>query len=121
MPTLPGSDPVVPSASASAWPSRYPFPFVLLILATTALACTDDHPSPIVVSPTPDAGSAMVCSPEAVVDPTALLDDFEHVGSSGAPLIAGRSGGWYASHDTTKDGIMQPNGDAAPEAIPGGR
>jgi hypothetical protein len=115
MPTLPRSNRVEASAPASA-------ALVFSVLLAAGLGCTDDHPSPIVITPTPDAGSAMVCSPGAiVVDPTALLDDFEHVGSSGAPLIAGRSGGWYASHDTTKDGIMQPNGDAAPEAISGGR
>ena len=108
---------------------RFPSsPFLLaLLIATVAPACAGDAPHPIVAAPTPDAGSptpdagaVMVCPPvPAAVDPTALVDDFEHAGS-GVPLIAGRSGAWYASHDAT-NGIMQPDGLAMPEVIPGGR
>jgi hypothetical protein len=94
------------------------------LLATLSLACgASAVPSTVTdAGSTADVTPAMVCPPESssVVDPTALLDDFEHT-ASGAPLISGRSGGWYASNDMTPGGIMQPNGDAAPELIPGGR
>lgn len=97
------------------------------VLATLHLACSDDRAAPIpAVTPASDAaadtgGASTACPSAAVaVDPSALLDDFEHAGSV-APLISGRSGGWYASNDMSPGGIMEPNGDAMPEAIPGGR
>jgi hypothetical protein len=54
------------------------------------------------------------------IDPTQLIDDFEHAGAN-LPLIAGRIGSWYAAGDMTAGAIMQPMGLAAPELIPGGR
>jgi hypothetical protein len=101
-------------------------PLVLtFLLSAVAAACAGDAPHAIPTAPTADAGSdaaaVMLCPVvPAAVDPSALVDDFEH-GGAGAPLIAGRSGAWYASHDATSDGIMVPDGLAAPEAIPGGR
>ena len=120
MSSLPGFNRAQPSASA--WPSALAF----ALLAVAGPACSDDRAAPITPSTTADAaadasGPSSACPAENVaVDPGALLDDFEHAGSV-APLIGGRSGGWYASNDMTQGGIMQPSGDAAPEAIPGGR
>ena len=54
------------------------------------------------------------------IDPTLLIDDFEHTGAN-LPLIAGRIGSWYAAGDTTAGAIMQPMGLASSEPIPGGR
>jgi hypothetical protein len=111
---------VTPPAPAILW-------ILLILLVTGATGCGDDRanpntPNPDAATPTPDGGPVVTCPAEpSAIDPTALLDDFEHTGSSGAPLIAGRSGGWYASNDMTMEGIMQPLGDAMPEAIPGGR
>jgi hypothetical protein len=112
------------------------------VSAPTALGCTEDRATP---APVVDAGGdattdgattggdtsgALDAATDAtlpgcpvdtgLVDPTLLIDDFEDA-TSGVPLIAGRTGGWYASGDATTTAIMKPLGDAPPEPIPGGR
>ena len=54
------------------------------------------------------------------IDPTALIDDMED-GNFLAAEIGGRNGSWWAGGDATPGASMQPNGDANPEMIPGGR
>jgi hypothetical protein len=54
------------------------------------------------------------------VDPTALIDNFEHGSSSLLPFIAGRVGGWYALGDGTPSALLQPSGPVSPEVIPAG-
>ena len=56
----------------------------------------------------------------APIDPTALIDDMED-GNFQAAMISGRNGSWWAGGDATPGASMQPNGDAPPEMIPGGR
>ena len=113
------------------------------LVAASALAATGCSDDPVATPPLNDAGgdttATDAASPGAPdggggddptlpgcpiatgpVDPTLLIDDFEDA-TSGVPLIAGRSGGWYASGDATPTAIMQPLGSAAPEPIPGGR
>jgi hypothetical protein len=102
----------------------------MILLSTLAfgvfpLACQEDKPNLI-----PDAGSPASVMPDAAtaacsvstgpIDPTALIDNFEG-GSSNLPQIGGRTGSWYADGDGTTNAILQPNGPAAPEVIPGGR
>ena len=51
------------------------------------------------------------------IDPTLLIDDFEHAGAN-LPLIAGRIGSWYAAGDATAGAIMQPIGAGVVRADP---
>lgn len=98
-----------------------------LMLVATAPGCSDDRPalrdgSISDVSAPADASDPMPGCPAATgpIDPTMLIDDFEHA-TSAAPLIAGRAGIWWAFGDPTPTAIMQPFGDAPPELLPGGR
>jgi hypothetical protein len=98
---------------------RQPWMVVLLAGAGVAAAgCGDNR-----ATPAGDGGDALgPACPDNMepIDPTMLIDDFEHSGAN-IPLIAGRMGSWYAAGDTTAGAIMQPSGLAAPELIPGGR
>jgi hypothetical protein len=69
-----------------------------------------------------DASGPIPACPDTTgpIDPTLLIDDFEHAGGA-MPMIAGRTGTWWASGDATPNAIMQPFGEAAPDLIPGGR
>jgi len=58
--------------------------------------------------------------PNQPIDPTALIDDMED-GNFMAAMIGGRSGSWWAGGDATPGASMQPDGNAPPEPIPGGR
>jgi hypothetical protein len=83
-----------------------------------ALGCGDNRDTT-----TPDASgdSSPACvSDTGPIDPTTLIDDFEHSGAN-LPFIAGRMGSWYASGDATSGALLDPSGLAAPEPIPGGR
>ena len=98
-----------------------------LMLVAAAPGCSDDRPalrdgSISDVSAPADASGPMSGCPAVTgpIDPTMLIDDFEHA-TSAAPLIAGRAGIWWASGDPTPTAIMQPFGDAPPELLPGGR
>jgi len=113
-------------ARAQPFHARRRFRSLLLIpaLALGALVagCEDDQPNPLT-----DAGSAgdgpvtPACTASAgPIDPTALIDNFE-AGSSNLPMIAGRTGSWYAEGDATASATIQPHGFATPELIPGGR
>ena len=100
---------------------------VPLVLALAGPACTEDVAPAAVDLPTPvgtDAGSdaaGPACPVDpGPIDPTQLIDDFED-GTSVAPMIAGRTGGWYASGDPTTGATLRPYGNAAPDPIPGGR
>jgi hypothetical protein len=68
-----------------------------------------------------DVASMSTCPPSTgSVDPTALIDNFEHGSSTLLPFIAGRVGGWYALGDGTASALLQPSGPVSPEVIPGG-
>jgi hypothetical protein len=99
---------------------------VALVLGALAAGCQDDK-----ASPPSDGGSStdaadagpvtpMCAAATGPTDPTALIDNFEG-GSSYLPMIAGRTGGWYAEGDATASATIQPSGPAAPEVIPGSR
>ena len=98
----------------------------LLILAGFAVAaagCGDNRATP--TGGTDGGGDAGAMEPGCAadtgpIDPTLLIDDFEHAGAN-LPQIAGRIGSWYASGDATMGALLQPMGLAAPELIPGGR
>jgi hypothetical protein len=99
---------------------------VIFILASAGLAaagCGDNRATP--VSDAASGGDADASGPACPsdpgpIDPTLLIDDFEHSGAN-VPLISGRVGSWYASGDATTGAIMQPLGPASPEPIAGGR
>ncbi|MEP6651928.1 MAG: hypothetical protein ABJA82_01130 [Myxococcales bacterium] len=81
-------------------------------VAVSAVGCGDEHAT---------VGMEPACAaPSGPLDPKDLIDDFED-GNSTIALVGARSGGWYSYGDTTAGGMIQPLGDAAPEAIPGGR
>jgi hypothetical protein len=91
-----------------------------LFCVAGALGCGDNRAS-LTNSTASDADPALACpSDSGPIDPTMLIDDFEHA-SPNLPLIAGRLGGWYSAGDATTGAIMQPLGAAPPELIPGGR
>jgi len=59
--------------------------------------------------------------PYATIDPTAVIDDME-IPDYMTVRAAGRAGAWWAGGDmASPSATIQPNGDAAAEAIPGGR
>ena len=99
--------------------------WMVAILASAGIAaagCGDNH-----ATPAGDDGGAEAAAPGPAcpdetgpIDPTTLIDDFEHSGAN-IPLIAGRMGSWYAAGDSTPGALLQPLGLAAPELIPGGR
>jgi len=91
-------------------------------LAVAAAGCGDNRATPTSDGSDAGDGSAMPACPgdTGPIDPTQLIDDFEHAGAN-LPLIAGRIGSWYAAGDMTAGAIMQPMGLASPELIPGGR
>jgi len=103
---------------------------VASVLVFVASGACSDNSSPI---PFPGSGdgstdvvdgaAAAPSCPDAgvVVDPSTLIDDFEHSGNANLPMIAGRAGGWFASGDATPGAIVNPSGLAMPEPIPGGR
>jgi hypothetical protein len=97
----------------------------VLALGALALGCQDDLPKPASAAAdaggTTDAASSAACAAAiGPIDPSALIDNFEG-GSGNLPMIGGRTGSWYAEGDATATAIIQPNGPAAPEVIPGGR
>jgi hypothetical protein len=86
----------------------------------TAAGCGDNRATPTGDGSDGGDASAACLGDMGSIDPTQLIDDFEHAGAS-LPLIAGRIGSWYAAGDMTAGAIMQPMGPASPELIPGGR
>jgi hypothetical protein len=109
-----------------------------VVLAAAALAaapgCGNSHGLfPADASAAPDMGGAAMTmttttttttincgDPNQPIDPTALIDDMED-GNFQAAMVGGRSGSWWAGGDTTPGASMQPDGNAPPELIPGGR
>jgi hypothetical protein len=96
-----------------------------LLLGASALGCNDALPPPVPDAshpPAADAAAEMPSCPASTgpIDPTELIDNFESDTASIAQ-IGGRMGGWYAVGDATPTAIIQPSGDALPEAIPGER
>jgi hypothetical protein len=99
--------------------SRWSMTVLFAGLAGAAVGCGDNRATPA------DGGDGSALAPSCPsdpgpLDPTLLIDDFEH-SSANLPLIAGRIGSWYAAGDMTAGAIMQPLGLATPELIPGGR
>src|SRR5437868_9098455 len=87
-----------------------------LVFALAPLGCTNDSapppPPPPDASPMVDASDAETpacLADTGPVDPSMLIDDFEHAGSM-APPIAGRLGSWFTAGDATATAILQPRG-----------
>jgi hypothetical protein len=103
-------------------------PLILLVaaaLGALATGCQDSSPAGSAddadALDATDAAARPGCvAATGPIDPAALIDNFES-GSSMLPMIAGRTGGWYAEGDSTPTAVIQPSGPAAPEVIPGGR
>jgi hypothetical protein len=93
-----------------------------LLIAVAIAGCGDNRATPVDSGASgTDADTTSNCaSDNGPLDPTLLIDDFEHT-SANLPLIAGRIGSWYAAGDATAGAIIQPMGAAMPELIPGGR
>ncbi len=92
---------------------------VLAGAGIAAVGCGDNRATPVGDAGGGDADAMAAACPGDMgpIDPTLLIDDFEH-GSANLPLIAGRVGSWYAAGDATMGAIMQPLGSASARADP---
>lgn len=60
------------------------------------------------------------CANVVAIDPTSLIDDFEDQDAN-LPMVAGRSGSWWAADDATAGAVFEPQGDVNPELLPEAR
>lgn len=99
---------------------------LLTLLALAASACgakSGGEKSPAGGPGTTMTSNTGCPSPNEVIDPTAVIDDFED-GDANLPAIGGRNGGWWTAGDATLGASMVPeqtdlSGElAAPELLP---
>ena len=57
------------------------------------------------------------CASAGPIDPTSLIDDFEDQDAN-LPMVAGRSGSWWAADDETPNASFEPQDELVPELLP---